>query len=117
MSSVRMIIAAALIPRRLPTGEKVYPSMSQFPGAFTVRRHALEDDVPTEPVPYDPTLNDTERQVLYWMSVGKRYEEMSELLGMSTNALYQHCHRIYNKLGANNAAGAVGIGLRKGFIK
>lgn len=62
-------------------------------------------------------LTATEKQVLTWLSHGKHYEDISELLGMTKNAVHQHAHHMMNKLGASSAAGAVGAGLRRGLIE
>ena len=62
-------------------------------------------------------LSSLELEILTWVSYGKRYGDISQIKGMSENAVHQHVHNIMKKLNANSAAGAVGIALRKGIIK
>lgn len=62
-------------------------------------------------------LTETETEVLQWLADGKRHEDIGVLMTKSIPSVHQHVRRIQNKLGANTAAGAVAIGIRKGYIK
>lgn len=62
-------------------------------------------------------LSEREVVILRWISLGKQYNEIAELMGTTSNAINQQAYNILNKLGAHTAAGAVGIALRKGIIK
>lgn len=62
-------------------------------------------------------LSDKEIETLEWISHGKTYSEAGEILGVCTSAINHRMLRTMDKLGANNAAGAVGIGLRDGILK
>lgn len=73
--------------------------------------------VATSP-PQPPTCGLTKHQivVLHWLSLGKTYNDIAEILGRKPNTVWMHAHRIRDKLGACTTAGAVGIALRKGII-
>jgi DNA-binding CsgD family transcriptional regulator len=61
-------------------------------------------------------LSSREVDILRWISYGKQYSEIAELMNTTSNAINQQAYNILNKLGAHTAAGAVGIALRKGVI-
>lgn len=58
-----------------------------------------------------------ELEILRWISLGKRYEEVAVLMNMSCNNVGFRMSLILTKLGAATGAGAVGLALRKGIIK
>ena len=62
-------------------------------------------------------LSRKEIEVLTWLSKGKRYQDVSDITGMTVPSIYAHAHRIMNKLGASTTAGAVGIALRQRIIE
>lgn len=77
---------------------------------------ASEAETAPVPVVQVVRLSRLELDVLLWLSKGKRYADISEIMTMSVDSIYAHTHRIMNKLGAGTSAGAVGIALRKGII-
>jgi DNA-binding CsgD family transcriptional regulator len=62
-------------------------------------------------------LSKMQLEVLYWLSVGKRAQDIGDIMGITKWAVYLHTYRILDALGTSNAAGAVGIALRKGIIQ
>lgn len=62
-------------------------------------------------------LTEIEREVLKWLSLGKRFDDIAVLMSISVNAAHQNVHRIKDKLGANTSAGAVAIALRRRLIE
>jgi len=62
-------------------------------------------------------VSETQATILVWLSKGKHGEEISELVGISTSAVYMHVQRLRDKFGASTTAGLVGIALRNGIIK
>lgn len=61
-------------------------------------------------------LDRREIEVLRWLSLGKRNEEIAQIMSLNDNHIRQITYRIRDKLGANTSAGAVGIALRRGLI-
>lgn len=61
-------------------------------------------------------LNEKELHVLDWLSKGKKYDEIANLLEIKPNAVKQRCFIIKNKLGTSTLAGAVSLAFRKGLI-
>ncbi len=62
-------------------------------------------------------LSAKELEILRWISLGKRYEQVAVLMDMSCNNVGFRMSLILTKLGAATGAGAVGLALRKGIIK
>lgn len=62
-------------------------------------------------------FSEKELTILEWISKGKRYEEIAEIMGISYPNVSARMVMIITKLGAATGAGAVGIALRKGIIK
>lgn len=85
------------------------------PTVRLVRRQWITwtDGVP----PNAASLSLVEYNILWWLSNGKTYEDISAILEIKTNAVYQHAHRMMDKLNAATAAGAVAIALRRGLFK
>lgn len=61
-------------------------------------------------------LNQKEMDILLYLSNGKQYGDIAEILDISRIHVAQHVLRIKNKLGAGTIAGAVGLALRNGII-
>lgn len=61
-------------------------------------------------------LSDIELEVVKWLSLGKRQNEIAEIMNVKTNAIHQRIFLIMNKLGTNTSAGIVAIALRRGLI-
>lgn len=117
-------LVASIIPRRAPSGQRDYSNAGLPPGV-TVRlvsnggvNPQMEAVQPHSTFkPFDPRLNSSEVEVLQWLADGKTRDDITKLLCVTSNAVYQRLHRIYDKLGVNTAAGAVGRGLRRNIIK
>jgi LuxR family quorum sensing-dependent transcriptional regulator len=62
-------------------------------------------------------LSDKEVEALSWLSVGKTHVEIAEILGVSRHAIRDRIIKAFDKIGAHNGTGAVGICLREGIIK
>ena len=62
-------------------------------------------------------LSEKEIQTLHWVSQGKTYTEIAEILCIATTTINNRMVKVYRKIGAQNAAGAVGIAIRKGLVK
>jgi DNA-binding CsgD family transcriptional regulator len=66
----------------------------------------------------DAGLTELEAQVIRWLSLGKRYAEISELMlatsnyAISTNSVKQCAHRAMTKLGVATPPGLVAKALR-----
>lgn len=62
-------------------------------------------------------LSPRQMEVLKWASFGKTGSEIAEIMGVSRHSVQMVLLRIYDKLGAANAAGAVGFCFRNGILK
>lgn len=62
-------------------------------------------------------LTDREIATLEWISKGKTQKEIAELMFLTENGIRQRSVQIYQKIGAANAAGAIGICFRHGILK
>jgi DNA-binding CsgD family transcriptional regulator len=62
-------------------------------------------------------LTENQRLILIWLSKGKSGEEIAQLVGITTGAVYMNMLRLKNKLGASTNAGLVGLALRSGIIE
>lgn len=94
-------------------GSRPAPKMSELPRQ-TIRMQqrpsearAVERDV----------LSDHDKQVLRWLSLGKRAGEIADIMQCKANAIHQSVHRVLDKMGASSPAGAVGKALRQGLIE
>lgn len=92
----------------------------------------IKDGVKPEVRRIEPTLNTTtykdskailpygltvsEVIILQWVSHGKKYSEIAQILESNESAVKQHMVRVLNKLGACTNSGAVAIALRKKII-
>ena len=52
-------------------------------------------------------LTAREREVLEWLSGGKRDRDIADLLGISHRTVHKHLQRIYEKLGVETRTAAV----------
>ena len=52
-------------------------------------------------------LTAREREVLQWLSGGKRDRDIADLLGISHRTVHKHLQRIYEKLGVETRTAAV----------
>ena len=69
------------------------------------------------PVPViDPPLTERERQVLDGMSRGKTNNEIGRELFLSEDTVKTHARRLFRKLGVNDRAQAVALGMRSGLV-
>ncbi len=77
----------------------------------------LDDDPP--PAPGQPLVELTKRevQVLVGMSNGRSNAQIGQELFLSEDTVKTHARRLFRKLGANDRAQAVAIGLRRGIIR
>lgn len=53
------------------------------------------------------TLSTRENEILQWLSTGLLYKEIADKLGISTNTVRQHIHKIYEKLHVQNRTEAI----------
>lgn len=66
-------------------------------------------------VPQCP-LTDREIEVLTLMANGATYDSAARQLGVARDSVRSHCSRIYDRLGAANAAQATAIATRQGWL-
>lgn len=62
-------------------------------------------------------LTDVEIETLEWVSLGKTYSDISEIMQVTVSAINHRMLKAMDKLGAANSAGAVGVALRNGVLK
>jgi DNA-binding NarL/FixJ family response regulator len=78
----------------------------------------VEDEAdPPAPVPVPVELTKREVQVLVGMSNGRSNAQIGAELFLSEDTVKTHARRLFRKLGANDRAQAVAIGLRRGIIR
>lgn len=58
-----------------------------------------------------------ENEVLYWASVGKTYQEIALILGITTSTVKFHIGNVVKKLGVLNAKHAIRMGIELQLIK
>jgi two-component system nitrate/nitrite response regulator NarL len=75
------------------------------------------DDAPFQPGPPLVELTKREVQVLVGMSNGHSNAQIGQELFLSEDTVKTHARRLFRKLGANDRAQAVAIGLRRGIIR
>ena len=63
----------------------------------------------------DP-LSDRERECLFWVSEGKTTDEVSVILGVSSNTVNSYITHAIQKLSASNRAMAIATAIRSGII-
>ncbi len=68
-------------------------------------------------VAIDPPLTERERQVLDGMSRGKTNNEIGRELFLSEDTVKTHARRLFRKLGVNDRAQAVALGMRAGLVR
>jgi len=89
------------------------------PGAADMSTDAgwdVEDEADV-PVPEPIELTKREVQVLVGMSNGRSNAQIGAELFLSEDTVKTHARRLFRKLGANDRAQAVAIGLRRGIIR
>ena len=64
----------------------------------------------------DVVLTDRERECLYWTSVGKTTDEISQIIGRATQTVRFHLDSATRKLGAVNRTSAVAQACSRGLI-
>lgn len=57
-----------------------------------------------------------ENEVLYWASMGKTYEEIAAIAGISLSTVKFHIRNVVKKLGVSNARQAIRLGVELGII-
>lgn len=72
---------------------------------------------PPAPAPALVELTKREVQVLVGMSNGRSNAQIGQELFLSEDTVKTHARRLFRKLGANDRAQAVAIGLRRGIIR
>ena len=68
---------------------------------------ALEGTDPGQALNLVGGLTAREREVLQWLSGGKRDRDIADLLGISHRTVHKHLQRIYEKLGVETRTAAV----------
>ena len=61
-------------------------------------------------------LSPRERDVLYWIALGKTKQEIADILLVSASCIKRHCENASNKLGVNNMASAVATAISQGLV-
>lgn len=64
-----------------------------------------------------PTLKADELTVLEHLSYGRRQREIARDMHMAPDTIKSLLARVYRKLGAGNAAHAVAVALREGWLR
>lgn len=80
--------------------------------AFLAARRLLEA-LPQAP---DARLSAREREILAWVSSGKRQSDIAASLGLSERTVENHLRRIRKRLGASTTAQAIRFAIRHGQI-
>lgn len=62
------------------------------------------------------TISDRDRDLLKWLSLGKKGDEIAQIMGMTKAQVWQRAHRVMEKLGTETSAGAVAQAFRFGLI-
>lgn len=97
-------------PCRLQIGKSrcvvIYLQRSSEPGVFEIH---LEDSVTFPLGNADSGLTQRERDVLYWISQGKRNGEIGIILGISSKTVNKHAERIFAKLGVETRGAAASM--------
>ena len=65
---------------------------------------------------FRPPLTERELEVLHGMSNGRSNQEIGRQLFLSLDTVKTHARRLYSKLGAQDRAHAVALGLRQGLL-
>lgn len=65
----------------------------------------------------DSQLSPRELEVLNFISLGLKYEDIADELGISVHTVRHHIEKIYKKLGVNSRGQAVAQAVRSGIIK
>jgi len=71
----------------------------------------------TEKTARPDALTAREREVLYWLSVGKRYSDIRDLVGISPGTARRHAHSILQKLAVRTVPQAIATALRLGLLR
>jgi LuxR family quorum-sensing system transcriptional regulator SolR len=78
----------------------------------------LDAPIPVlQPRPARGRLNERERQVLMWVSVGKTTAEIADALCISSRTVVFHLSNVRQKLGASNSRQAISKALALGLIQ
>jgi DNA-binding CsgD family transcriptional regulator len=62
-------------------------------------------------------LSPRQLESVYLLSLGLNYQEIADELSISRESAKRHCHLVFSRLGAKNAAHAVAIAFRAGIIE
>ena len=62
-------------------------------------------------------LTEPQLEVVRWLSQGKTYSEIAEIMGLTASCLQHRMTRAFNSTGASNAPGIVAMALRRGWIE
>uniref|UniRef100_UPI00131C1D80 helix-turn-helix transcriptional regulator n=1 Tax=Pantoea sp. BAV 3049 TaxID=2654188 RepID=UPI00131C1D80 len=76
-------------------------------GSGESRRHGGKDR---------PIFSPRENEMLYWASMGKTYDEMAAIAGISVSTVKYHMGNIVRKLGVSNARQAIRLGVELELI-
>jgi DNA-binding CsgD family transcriptional regulator len=57
--------------------------------------------------PQKINFSDKEKEIIYWLMIGKHNNEIAMILGKSTNTVRNQVQQIFIKLGVNNRQGAM----------
>ncbi|MET8475384.1 LuxR C-terminal-related transcriptional regulator [Streptomyces sp. NPDC006422] len=85
--------------------------------AQRLARYVVTHTAPPPPPAGPVKLTQQQFEILYGIAHGESMVEASRRLGLSTHTVKTHRRRLYARLGAKNAAHAIGIGFRLGLLQ
>ena len=62
-------------------------------------------------------FSNRENEIIYWVSVGKSYQEIAVIIGIKVTTVKYHIANAIKKLGVNNAKHAVRLGIELQLIR
>lgn len=62
-------------------------------------------------------LTPAQIEVVQWLSHGKNYSDIAEIIGATSKAIYRRMDRAWVSTGTQNRHGIVAMALRKGWIE
>lgn len=68
------------------------------------------------PLPGRSTFTPREQEVLYWASMGKTYEDVAIILGITVRTVKFHMANVVRKLNVSNARQAIRLGVERNLI-
>lgn len=102
--------------------EVLHATRDSFHSLRRALHHAAQDKAYVSPlleeaVDEDDVLNPRQQQILSLMSEGASRPEMARILGISEATVRSHSKVLFERLGVNERAHAVAVGMRSGLIR